>query len=75
MMIGMKISVNTPEELVRFVDSQVNAGHYPSRSAAFTDALTRWRVGRLESSYDQAFSNLDPAWDEVEADGLLDEER
>lgn len=69
---SMKISVNTPDDLVRFVDAQVVAGYYPSRSAAFTEALVAWRLARLESSYDEAFAEVDSDWDSLVGDGLSD---
>ena len=72
MIIGMKISVNTPDDLVGFVDQQVHAGLFASRSAAFADALRLWRLARLESSYDEAFAELDDEWDVVVADGLAE---
>jgi len=71
---SMKISVNTPDDLVVFVDAQVQAGYFPSRSAAIADAISRWRVERLEASYDQAFAQIDPVWDATTGDGLLNED-
>jgi len=74
MLIGMKISMNLPEEEVAFVDRQVRAGHYRSRSAAMSAALKLWRKSELESGYVEAFENIDPIWDHSIADGLVESE-
>lgn len=72
-LVGMKISVNLPEDVVAFVDGEVKRGDYSSRSAAFADALVAWRVARLEDSYAQAFAEIDPIWDETVSDGIGEE--
>ena len=70
---SMKISVNIPDDQVAFVDSRVADGSYPSRSAAFVEALRQWRLSELAPSYDQAFVEADPIWDLAVADGLTDD--
>ena len=73
-LIGMKISMNLPEDEVAFVDRQVQSGHYRSRSAAMSAALKLWRKSELESGYNDAFEAIDPLWEESIADGLSDSE-
>ena len=70
---SMKISVNIPDDQVEFVDSRVSEGLYSSRSAAFAEALRLWRLTELEAGYEEAFAEVDPAWDAVESDGLSGE--
>jgi Arc/MetJ-type ribon-helix-helix transcriptional regulator len=71
---SMKFSANVPDDVIFFMDEQVREGHFPSRSAALTEAMALWRQHRLHSSYAQAFSELDEvggaAWDSTVADGL-----
>lgn len=74
-LISMKISVNIPDDEVAFVDRAVAAGHYPSRSQAFSAAIKLWRKKELEASYERAFSQSDPAWEAVVSDGLADEKQ
>jgi Arc/MetJ-type ribon-helix-helix transcriptional regulator len=66
----MKFSANIPDDVIGFLDQQVEDGHYRSRSAAITEAITMWRVQRLADSYAEAFGSSDPAWDQSVADGL-----
>ena len=68
--VDMKISLKLPEDVVAFVDGEVQRGDYPSRSAACADALVAWRAARLEGSYAQAFAEIDPIWDETVSDGI-----
>jgi Arc/MetJ-type ribon-helix-helix transcriptional regulator len=70
---SMKISVNIPDDQVEFVDSRVSEGLYSSRSAAFSEALRMWRLSELEAGYEEAFSEVDSAWDAVEGEGLSTE--
>jgi Arc/MetJ-type ribon-helix-helix transcriptional regulator len=72
-LIGMKISVNIPDDVVTFVDTQVSRGDFSSRSAAFSDALRQWRASRLEDSYSEAFAEIDPIWEQAIADGIAGE--
>lgn len=67
---SMKFSANVPDDVLGFVDQQVVAGHYASRSAALTEAVTMWRVHRLAPMYTEAFGDDDTAWDTTVADGL-----
>lgn len=73
-MISMKFSANVPEDVLNYVDEQVSAGLFPSRSAALTDAIRTWRDVRLEDEYAVAFTERDSLWDEALSDGLIDRE-
>lgn len=70
-MISMKFSANVPEDVLTYLDEQVSAGFFPSRSAALTDAIRKWRDVRLEEEYAVAFTELDSLWDEALSDGLI----
>lgn len=67
---SMKFSANVPDDVLGFLDQQVGAGYYASRSAALTEAITMWRVHRLAPMYAEAFGEHDTAWDATVADGL-----
>jgi Arc/MetJ-type ribon-helix-helix transcriptional regulator len=75
----MKFSANVPDDVISYMDEQVSEGHFPSRSAALTEAMTLWRLHRLHSSYTEAFSSLDhadeSAWDSAVADGLQPQQK
>lgn len=71
---SMKFSANIPEDLLQFLDRQVSAGHYRSRSAALTDALQGWRSERLRTDYAAAFADIDGSWDTTLQDGLFEQE-
>lgn len=67
---SMKFSANVPEDVLAFLDQQVEQGHFASRSAALTEAITLWRVHRLAPMYAEAFSDVTSEWDATVADGL-----
>jgi Arc/MetJ-type ribon-helix-helix transcriptional regulator len=69
-MKSMKFSANVPDDVLGFLDQQVGAGHYASRSAALTEAITMWREHRLAPMYTEEFGHEDTAWDATAADGL-----
>gem|GEM_PF-777957 len=71
---SMKFSANVPDDVLAFVDGEVTAGRFPSRSAAITQALVDWRVTRMESSYAEAFSSTDDDLDVLISDGLEQDE-
>ena len=75
MLIAVKVSLNLSEEDVAFIDRQVRAGHYRSRSAVMGAALMLWRKSELESGYVEAFENIDPIWDRSTADGLVESKK
>jgi Arc/MetJ-type ribon-helix-helix transcriptional regulator len=74
---SMKFSANVPDDVIAYMDKQVSEGHFPSRSAALTEAMTLWRLHRLHASYAEAFSDRDDdedaLWDSAVADGLTPE--
>jgi Arc/MetJ-type ribon-helix-helix transcriptional regulator len=68
----MKRFVNIPEDALVFIDRQVAAGKYRSRSHAITQAIYMLRDSSLYAGYLEAFSDIDPAWDTVISDGVID---
>lgn len=70
MIKSMKFSANVPDDVMAFMDEEVKQGHYPSRSAALTEAMSLWRTHKLGRSYAESFQAVDSAWDEAVADGL-----
>jgi Arc/MetJ-type ribon-helix-helix transcriptional regulator len=71
---GMKFSANIPEDALAFLDEQVTVGKYRSRSQAITKAVYMLRDSSLQVAYQEAFSDTDPVWDAVVADGLDDDQ-
>jgi Arc/MetJ-type ribon-helix-helix transcriptional regulator len=71
--LGMKFSGNIPADDLEFLDQQVAAGKYRSRSAALTKAVRMLREADMHDAYIEAFADIDPIWDTVTADGLEDE--
>ena len=69
----MKFSGNMPADDLEFLDQQVAAGKYRSRSAALTKAVRMLREADMHDAYVEAFADIDPIWDTVTADGLEDE--
>ena len=59
-----------PPDALAFVDAQVEAGRYPSRSAVITSAVRKLRDADMQEAYAEAFADIDPIWDGVTADGL-----
>ncbi len=68
--LHMKRFVNIPEDALVFIDRQVAAGKYRSRSHAITQAIYMLRDSSLYASYLEAFSEIDPVWDTVISDGV-----
>ena len=70
-----KISVSVSDEDVRFVEGELRAGRFPSRSAAVAAGLRLLRESALVDSYAEAFaqwhaSGEAEAWETVAGDGL-----
>lgn len=72
-LLGMKFSGNMPADDLEFLDQQVAAGKYRSRSAAITKAVRMLREADMQDAYVEAFADIDPIWDTTTADGLEDE--
>ena len=72
-LLGMKFSGNMPADDLEFLDQQVAAGKYRSRSAAITKAVRMLRDADMQDAYVEAFADIDPIWDTATADGLEDE--
>jgi len=70
---SMKFSGNIPAEDLEYLDQQVLAGKYKSRSAALTKAVRMLRDADMHDAYAEAFADSDPIWDVATADGLEDE--
>lgn len=72
--VGMKLSVSLPEEVVAFVDDYVERTGEPSRSSAIQRAISLLRAAELEDEYVSAFDEVDrvetEAWERASADGL-----
>ncbi len=68
----MKRIVEIPDNALAFIDGQVAAGKYRSRSHAITQAIYMLRDSSLYAGYLEAFSDIDPAWDTVVSDGVID---
>jgi Arc/MetJ-type ribon-helix-helix transcriptional regulator len=69
--MGMMISARVTKAALSFLDEQVAQGHFVSRSAALSEALTLWRDHRLGSMYGEARSDAYTDWDVTVADGLV----
>jgi len=67
---SMKFSANVPDDVLGFLDAQVDEGHYASRSAALTEAIALWRTHKLGSAYAEAFQEMDTDWDVTLRDGV-----
>jgi len=70
---SMKFSGNIPAEDLEYLDQQVLAGKYKSRSAALAKAVRMLRDADMHDAYAEAFADIDPIWDVATADGLEDE--
>jgi Arc/MetJ-type ribon-helix-helix transcriptional regulator len=70
MLIGMKFSANIPPDALAYLDAEVEAGRFRSRSAALTEAVYVLREAGLQSAYAEAFRDSDPLWDQAASDGL-----
>jgi putative addiction module CopG family antidote len=73
----VKVSVSIPEEDLAYVESQIAAGRFPSRSAVMHAAIKSLRTRDLEAQYAAAAkewveSGEDVVWDAAIADGLDD---
>lgn len=66
----VRISIHLPRDLVDFVDSRVASGGYRSRSEALHEAIRAWRGAAKEAGYMRAFTEIEPEWDAVIADGI-----
>lgn len=76
----VKLSLNLPEEDVRFIHEYVTRGETCSRSAAIHTAIGLLRNASLAAAYAEAgeewqASNEAELWDATTADGLSDAER
>lgn len=71
---SMKFSANIPDELLVFLDAQVEEGRYKSRSQAITEALQSWRTQKFADDYAKAFAEYDESWDDAFDDGLAEED-
>ena len=70
----VKISIHLPRDLVDFVDSRVVSGGYRSRSEALHEAIRAWRRAAKDAGYTKAFTEIEPEWDAVIADGIGESE-
>lgn len=73
----MKVSVSIPDSDLDYLDEQVTAGLYPTRSAAVHAAIRSLRTRDLEAQYAEAGrewreSGEQAVWDATLADGLDD---
>lgn len=76
----MKVSVSIPDSDLDYLDRQVAAGLYPTRSAAIHAAVRSLRTRDLEAQYADAArdwrdSGDEAAWEVTIADGLDDPSR
>ena len=70
-----KISVSVSDDDARFVEAELRAGRYPSRSAAVAAGLRLLRENALVDSYTEAFAEWHAsgdaaAWEATAGDGL-----
>jgi Arc/MetJ-type ribon-helix-helix transcriptional regulator len=72
-LLSMKFSGNIPAEDLDYLDWQVLAGKYLSRSAAITKAVRMLRDADMHEAYAKAFADIDPIWDVASSDGLEEE--
>lgn len=70
---GVRFSANVPPDALAFLDAQVEAGKYTSRSAAVAEELYLIRDAQIRVAYEEAFGTLDTQWESVVADGVGDE--
>ena len=71
----MKLSVSLPDEDLEFLDHQVRAQIYPSRSAALHAAVRMLKSVELVDAYTQAFGEWSQSpdaqdWEHLVADGM-----
>lgn len=71
----MKVSVNIPDDDLRFIDAQAASGAFSSRSAAIQASIRMLRESRLVDDYAEAFDDwrgsADSAlWAATDTDGF-----
>lgn len=76
----MKLSVSLPDADVAFLDAQIEAGEYSSRSAVLHRAVRLLRAADLDDAYAEAWQEWSESgdaavWDATAGDGLLDAPR
>ena len=74
-MLAEKISVSLPPEAMSFIESYRQQHAIKSRSQVIELALRSLRDSELEAAYRAAANEVDPAWENINADGLHDETR
>jgi metal-responsive CopG/Arc/MetJ family transcriptional regulator len=72
-MSAAKLSVSLPEPLAGFVENYRKRRGLKSRSQVFEEAIRLLRSRELETSYREANSEIDEAWNSAISDGLSDE--
>ena len=74
----MKVSVSIPDDDLAYLETQIAAGRYPTRSAAFHAAVKSLRSRDLEAQYAEAMAEWrespdSTAWETTVGDGIDDE--
>jgi antitoxin ParD1/3/4 len=72
-MRAAELSVSIPKSLAGFVENYRKRRGLKSRSQVFEEAIKLLRSRELETSYREANSEFDSAWDTAISDGLSDE--
>lgn len=73
-MLAEKLSISLPSDTVAFIETYQASHAIKSRSQVVELALRKLREQELESAYREASGELDPAWNEANSDGLLNDE-
>ncbi len=69
---GPTLGILIPPSLMQFLESYQEAHDLPTKSAVVVDALRALQRSELEGAYAAAALEVDAAWDETTADGLVE---